>query len=90
MNSASRGCGERHADGIGSCSRELTPLSFVSVIIPEEIQERLPTILGRPLNRQAISREVRRDSSGLGHSAVTAAVIAATSASLAVGRTAIT
>ncbi|MFZ9805702.1 MAG: hypothetical protein ACO3ER_05075, partial [Ilumatobacteraceae bacterium] len=42
---------------------------------------------GRPLNRQALSREVRRESSGLGHSAVTAAVIAATSASLAVGRT---
>jgi hypothetical protein len=39
------------------------------------------------LNRQALSREVRRESSGLGHSAVTAAAIAKTSASLAVGRT---
>jgi hypothetical protein len=45
---------------------------------------------GSLLNRQAISREVRRDSSGFGHSAVIAAVIAATSASLAVGRTEIT
>jgi len=47
----------------------------------------LPTILGRPLNRQALSRDVRRKTSGFGHNVVTAAVIATISTSLAVGRT---